>query len=59
MICLKVKILTLKTLRGVSSMKFPRVNPILGPLKRSIVLLSLNLSFSGSFNLTKILFKIG
>ena len=29
-----LKVLTWKTLKDVSSMKSPRVNPILGPLKR-------------------------
>ena len=45
-------IFTLKTFKEVNSIKFQSVNPMLGPLKRRIVSLSLIFSDKGNLCLT-------
>ena len=45
-------IFTLKISNKVNFIELPNVNPMLYPLKRSIVLLNLIFSFNGSFILT-------
>ena len=46
------KIITVEMLSEERSIEFPRVNPMLGPLERWIVLFNLILGFRGSLNLT-------